>query len=67
MTVQVDDVHQLLHNKLTSVCSFSLGWNEFSRRAFTSIEVTGQLPGEDISTTIVRHMVDALTDGAIDK
>ena len=67
MTAQVDDVYQLLHDKLTSVCSFNLSWNEFSRRAFTSIEVTGQLPGEDISATIVRHMVDALTDGTIDK
>ena len=65
--VQADDVYELFYEKLKSVCTINLGWNEFSSEAFNSIKVEDQLPGEDICATIARHMVEALTHGIIDK
>ncbi len=63
---QFNDVYELFRSRLVSICSIHLAF-DFNGKAFNSIEVKDQLPGEDVCGAIARHMCEALTDGSIDK
>lgn len=57
---EIEDVYQLFHDRLASICCFHLAIDA-NGKFFTSIEIKDQLPNEDICGALARHMCEALT------